>query len=186
MHDAAEAGRRPVLGDEREQVLPCVGRAELFLGLRGGELAGAAVDHDGLAKLRRQCFIWAMKACLLDRNLGIVEVVVVEADLADRDAAWVGGEAGQLVQGFGGGAGGLLRMDAGAGVDRWQAGAAGRVGDLERLVHRRRGLRRCRWRGSSRRRQRRRGAEPRRGRSGSRCRSRGGRGCRSAAWLVQG
>src|SRR5260370_1346777 len=54
---------------------------------------------------------------LLDGDLGIVEVVVVEADLADGEAAWVGCEFGKFGQSFGSSATRLLRMNAGGGED---------------------------------------------------------------------
>ena len=116
MHDAAQAGWRPVFGDERQDVLPGIGRAELLLGLQGGQLARAAVDNNRLAKPRRELHL-GDEGLLLDGDLGIVEVVVVEADLADGNASFMGGQSGQFFKGFEGRAGGLLRMDSCAGVD---------------------------------------------------------------------
>ncbi len=67
---------------------------------------------------------------LLGGDVGVVEVVVVEADLADGDAPWICGEFGQFGEGFGGGLVGLLRVDAGAGPD---GGVL--VGEGEGTVH---------------------------------------------------
>ena len=178
MHDAAEVVRGPVFGDEVEEVLPGVGGAEFLFGLRGGELAGAAVDDDGLACGGGDFHLGDEGLLAGCRGCGVFDVVVVEADLADGDAAGVGGEGGEFFEGFGGGAGGLLGVDSGAGVEGGEGRGVGGGGDVEGLVHgvgafadadgedgvdtgvvgAARGLR-C-------------------GRSESRCRSRGGRGCR--------
>jgi hypothetical protein len=51
------------------------------------------VDDDGLAGLRGDVHLSA-EGQLLGSDVGVVGVVVVEADLADGDASWVGGEVG--------------------------------------------------------------------------------------------
>ncbi len=123
----------PVMANEGHEIVEGgVGVAVLLefgFGLGGGQLGGAAVDEDGFAGgggyLHLGC-----EGLLLDRGEGVIEVVVVEADLADGDAERVGGEVGQFAEGLGGGVGGLLRVDAGAGVD---AGVP--VGYVEGVVH---------------------------------------------------
>ena len=133
VHDAAEAGGGPVLVDEGEEIVEGgVGIAvllELGFGLRGGQLGGAAVDEDGFAGDGSDLHL-GDEGGLLDVGVGVVEVVVVEAYLAYGDAERVGGEAGEAFEGLWGGAGGLLGVDADAGVD---AGVA--VGDVEGTVH---------------------------------------------------
>ena len=66
-------------------------------------------------------------------------MVVVEADLADGDAAGVSGEGGEFGECLGGGGGGLLRVDACAGEElrRGVCGGFGCdfVGDFEGSVH---------------------------------------------------
>src|SRR5882724_3504718 len=135
MHDAAKAGWRPVLGDQGEQVFPRIGRTELLLGLRSSQLTRSAVNQDGFAKFGGQPHL-SNKGCLLNPNLRIVEVVVIQTDLTNRDASPVERKAGQPAQGFAGGAGSLLGMNADACVDGWQSWAAGGTGDLQSLVHR--------------------------------------------------
>ena len=51
------------------------------------------MDEDGLARGGGDLHL-GDEGGLLDGDVGVVEVVVVEADLADGDAAWVGGEGG--------------------------------------------------------------------------------------------
>ncbi len=97
VHDAAERVWGPVFGDEGEEVFPggfgvAVG-LELLFGGGGGELGGAAVDEDGLAEGGGDLHL-GDEGGLLDGGQGVVEVVVVEADLAYGDAAGVGGEGG--------------------------------------------------------------------------------------------
>jgi hypothetical protein len=72
---------------------------------------------------------------VLDVGGGVFDVVVVEADLADGDAAGVGGEglAGSDCSRWRGG--GFLGMDAGAGVDGGEIRGSGRFGDFEGAVH---------------------------------------------------
>ncbi len=80
-------------------------------------------------------FIWAMKAAA-GWGLGVFEVVVVEADLADGDAAFVGGQSGQLWQGLRG----WRWRPPEDGCRRWRrwraGGAGGGGGDFEGLMHR--------------------------------------------------
>src|SRR6266851_7241096 len=134
VHDAAEAGRRPMFANHCQQVLPRVSLAEFFLGLRSGKLTGTTVDQDRFAKFGGQAHL-GNKSLLLNPDLRVVEMVVVQADLANRDASLVERKAGQPVQGFAGGTGGLLGMNANARVDDRQPRATGCVGYLERLVH---------------------------------------------------
>ena len=138
VHDAAELERYPVLLDEGEEVFPGgIGAAEgleFLLGGGGGELGGAAVDEDGFACGGGDGHL-GDEGGLLDVWEGVVEMVVVEANLTDGDAAWVGGEGGEPGEGFGGGAGGLLRVDADAGEDAGERGRVGGVGDVECAVH---------------------------------------------------
>ena len=133
VHDATEAGGGPVFGDEREEVVPAgVGVAVSFefgFGGGGGEFAGAAVDEDGFAGGGGDLHL-GDEGLLLDCGQGIVEVVVVETDFADGDAAGIGGEGGDFGEVFWGGLVGFLGMDAGAGVD---VGVG--AGDFERVVH---------------------------------------------------
>jgi hypothetical protein len=72
---------------------------------------------------------------LLDCRLGVVEVVVVEADFADGDATWIGGEGFEFRQGFVGCAGGLLRVNSDAGVEGWLVVTLRAGGDFEGLLH---------------------------------------------------
>ena len=58
-----------------------------------GELGGSAVDEDGLAGGGGDAEL-GEEGGLLDVGSGVFDVVVVEADLADGDAAGVGGEGG--------------------------------------------------------------------------------------------
>ena len=116
MHDAAETGRRPMFANQRKQILPGVRFAKFLPGLRGGKLARTAVDQDGFAKFGGQAHL-GDEGQLLRGNPGVVEVVVVQADLANRDASRIERKAGQPAQGFAGGAGGLLGMNPNACVD---------------------------------------------------------------------
>ena len=134
MHDAAEVVRGPVLGDEVEDVLPGVGGTEFLFGLGCRELAGAAVNEDGLARGGGDLHL-GEEGLFLDVGGGVFEVVVIEADLADGDAAGVGGEGREFFQGFGGGAGSFLGVDSGAGVEGWESEVVHSVGDVEGLVH---------------------------------------------------
>ena len=97
MHDAGEGVRRPVGFQEREEVVPGgVGIAvvlEASLGLGGGQLGGAAVDDDGLAGGSRD-FHLGDEGLVLDGDVGVFEVVVVEADFADGEAFGVFDEGG--------------------------------------------------------------------------------------------
>ncbi len=64
---------------------------------------------------------------LLDVGVGVLDVVVVEADLADGEREGVGEEAGELFEGLGGGVGGLVGVDAGGGEDAGRLGAVARA-----------------------------------------------------------
>lgn len=90
VHDPRESSRIPVLGDEGEKVFPGIGGAVLFFGLWGGELRSSAVDDDGLAGLGGDVHLGG-EGELLGGDVGIFEVVVIEADFADGDAFGVGG-----------------------------------------------------------------------------------------------
>ena len=129
MHDAGKAGGRPVFGDEAEQVGPGVGWLVLGFGGWDGQLAGAAVDRDGLACGGGDLEL-GDEGGVLRGDIGVVEVVVVEADFADGDAAWVGGKFFQFGEVFGGGLVGFLGVDAGGGVDLGVL-----VGEVEGYVH---------------------------------------------------
>lgn len=133
VHDAAEGVRGPVLVDEGEEVFEGVCGAELVLGGWDGELGGAAVDEDGFAEVGGDLHL-CDEGRLLEGDGGVVEVVVVEADLADGEAEGVGGEAAEGGEVLGGGLVGLLGVDADAGVDAGCLGM-GLVGDLEGAVH---------------------------------------------------
>jgi len=67
---------------------------------------------------------------VLGRYVRVVEVVVVEADFADGDAAWILCEYGEFFEVFGGGLVGFLWMDAGGGEDLGVL-----VGEVEGYVH---------------------------------------------------
>ena len=98
------------------QVVLGIGRAVLRFGFGRGEFARAAVDQDRLAHgdsnlhLRNECG-------LLGSDVRIVEMVVVETNLADGDALGLGHKLREFREGVGSGLVGLLRMDARAGVD---------------------------------------------------------------------
>ena len=134
VHDPGQARGLEVLGDEGEGVGPGVGGAVPLFGLRGGELGGSAVDDDGLAELSGDLHL-GEEGLLLDGDVGVFEVVVVEADLAYCDAAGVGGEAGELGEGLGGGVVGLLRVDSGGGEDGGQVVACYGGREVECLMH---------------------------------------------------
>lgn len=137
VHDAGEAGGLPMLGDEGEEVFPGVGGAEAGLGGWGGELGGPAVEDDGLSGGGGE-FELADEGGFLDGGVRVLDVVIVEADLADGEAEGVGEEAGEFFEGRGGGVGGLVGVNAGGREDPGEAGVAGEgagVGDLERPVH---------------------------------------------------
>ena len=101
VHDAgwgvgAARVRLPVFGEEGEEVVPggvwtC--GAEFLLGRRSRQLGCPAVDEDGLAGGSGDAEL-GEEGGVLDVGRGIFDVVVVEADLADGDAARVGGEGG--------------------------------------------------------------------------------------------
>jgi len=92
------------------------------------------VDDDGLADLGGDLHL-SVEGLMLDGDIGVFEVVVVEADLPDGDAAGVGGEAAELGEGLGGSVVGLLGVDSGAGVDLRLMVAGDAVGQIEREVH---------------------------------------------------
>ncbi len=85
----------PMFGDEGQEVLPGVGGAEFFLCGGGGEFRCAAVDEDGLASGCGDPEL-GDEGGVLDVRQRIVDVVVVEADFADGDAARVRREGRQL------------------------------------------------------------------------------------------
>jgi hypothetical protein len=87
------------------------------------------VDGDGLACGSGDLHL-RNEGGLLDRDFGVFEVVVVEADLADSEAARIGCEFGQLGERVGRGSVGLLRMNARGGEDLRVC-----VGEIERVVH---------------------------------------------------
>ena len=58
------------------------------------------MDRDGLACVRSNLHL-RDEGGLLDGNLGILEMVVVEPDLADGEAARIGCEFGELCQASG-------------------------------------------------------------------------------------
>ena len=95
----------------------------LVFGLGGGdgELGGAAVDDDGLAGSGGDPEL-GDEGGVLGGDVGVVEVVVVEADLADGDAARVCGERRRVFAGLRGWPGGPPGMDAGGGADLGSAG----------------------------------------------------------------
>src|SRR3984893_11585264 len=130
VHDPAEAGPRPMFADQRKQVLPGVRLAKSLLGLRGSKLARTAVNQDRFAHVGGQPHL-GNEGLLLRGNLWVVVVVVVEADLANRDASRIERKAGQPAQGLAAGARGLLGMNPRARVDDWQSRSAGCVGDLQ-------------------------------------------------------
>ena len=75
---------------------------------------------------------------MLDGGIGVLDVVVVEADLADGEAERVGEEAGEFFEGRGGGVGGLLGVDAGGGEEGGEGGVGGEgagVGQFQGAVH---------------------------------------------------
>ncbi len=133
MHDATEVVRDPVFGDEIEEVFPGGFRAseglELFFCGGGGEFGGTTVDEDGLAGVCCDGHL-GYEGGFLDVGKGVVDVVVVEADLADGDALKVGCEGGEFGEVFRCGAGGFLGVYACAGED---AGVF--VRDVECAVH---------------------------------------------------
>ena len=59
------------------------------------------------------------EGCVLRGNVGVVEMVVVEADFPDGDAARVLRERGQLRKIFRGGLVRFLRMNAGGCINLW-------------------------------------------------------------------
>ena len=134
MHDAAQVVRRPVLVDQGEDVFPGIGGAVFFFGLRRGELRGSAVDDDGFAGFGGDVHLRG-EGQLLGGDVGVFEVVVVEADLAYGDAFGVCGETGYLGEVGFGGVVGLLGVDACAGVYAGVVRAGGCVGEVERVVH---------------------------------------------------
>ena len=121
MHDAREAGGGPVIGEEIEEVDPGVGGAKAGFGGGGGEVGGAAVKDDGFAGGGGELQL-GEEGTFLHVWVGVLDVVVVEADLADGDRERVGEETGEFFEGLGGGMGGLVGVDAGGGE---QAGLAG-------------------------------------------------------------
>ena len=121
---------RPVLGDEAKQVFPgASAAAEFGFGGWGGELRRAAVDGDRLARRGSNLHLRDEAACCVGNR--VFEVVVVEADLADGEAARVGGERRKFCEILGGGLVRFLRMDAGGG-----ANLRVRPRQVERAVHR--------------------------------------------------
>src|SRR5215469_18830924 len=104
--------------DQRQQVFPGIGRTKLLLGRRDGEFIRSAMDGDGLARSSRDLHL-RDEGGLLDGNLRILEMVIVQADLADREASWVGCKIRQFSQRFGSGTLRLLRMDACGSEDLW-------------------------------------------------------------------
>jgi hypothetical protein len=73
---------------------------------------------------------------MLGRDVGIVGVIVVEADLTDGDAERVLGEGSECSEGIGSGGGGLCGVNAGAGDDVGRASRG--MSELQRAVHGRR------------------------------------------------
>ncbi len=134
VHDAGEAGRRPVLGDEVEQIGSGVAVTKAGFDLVAGEFGGAAVDGDGLARAGGDVHL-GDEGGLLNLGVGVVEVVVIEADLANGDAAGVAGEGCELGEGVGGGLVRLLRVNAG-GREELQGGSGVGVREFEGAVHR--------------------------------------------------
>ena len=124
----------PVRVQQLQQILPCVGCAELLPGLWRGQLRGAAMDEDRLAGCGGDLHL-RDEGSFLHLGHGVVDVVEVEADLADGDASDALAEGGQQGKGFGGGLAGFLGVDAGAGVDLWEVGGVGGLSDVERVVH---------------------------------------------------
>ena len=129
VHYSRDTVRRPVFGDQGEKVVLGIGSSVLFFRGRVGEFAGAAVDQDGLAcgcgnlHLRDE-------SCLLGGDVGVLEVVVVEANLAKGDALFVADQYLEFCEVFWCGLLRFLWMDAGAGVDVWVGS-----GDIESAVH---------------------------------------------------
>ena len=109
-----------MLTQQVEQVVPGgIGVAVLLetrLGVRPCEFAGAHMDRDGLADLGGGGEL-GDEGGLLDVYIGVAGVVIVETDLADREAERVARKLAQLAEGFGRGAVCFLRMDAGGGVE---------------------------------------------------------------------
>lgn len=91
------------------------------------------MDGDGLVKFRGDPHL-REEGRLLHVRVGVVEVVVVEANLTDGDAAWVRGELFEAGKGFGCGLVRLLRVDADRGEEA-QGGPCVLVGERKRAVH---------------------------------------------------
>ena len=129
VHDAGDAVGVPMLGDKAQEVFFGVGCAVLFPGGGCGEFTGAAVDQYGLAGDGGKLHL-GDEGGLLGGDVGVVDVVVVEADLAEGDAFFLCDQGREFGEVFGRGLVGFLRVDAGAGVD---VGVL--VGDLKGAVH---------------------------------------------------
>jgi len=93
------------------------------------------VDDDGLARGGGDVRLGG-EGELLCGDVGVLDVVVVEANLADGDAEGVGGKGGDFLESVLGGLRGFRGMDSGGGEDAWCAGSA-REGlcKVEGLVH---------------------------------------------------
>lgn len=134
VHDAWKRVGLPVFREEGNEVLLGIRRAEFGFGLRGGELGGAAVDEDWFPGLCGDVKL-GEEGLLLDIGCGVIDVVVVQADLADGDTARIGCERAHAGESVRGGVCRFLGVDADAGEDGGKFGRAGRRGDFKGAVH---------------------------------------------------
>ena len=128
-----QAGRGPVGLEQGEEVVGGVGGAEAGLGLRSCQLTGAAVQDDGLAGGGGDGHLGA-EGGLLDVDVRVVEVVVVEADLADGDAERILRQQSQTSKGFGRCLMGFLGVNARA-CPEAEIRSGMLAGDPDRAVH---------------------------------------------------
>ena len=133
VHDTGKVRGGPVFGDQGEEVLPSVGVGEALLDFGPGQLRGAAVNGDGFAHAGGDPQL-GEEGGFLDFGVGVVEVIVVQADLADGETAWMLGKFFELSQGFWSSPMGFLRMDAG-GSEKLEAGRCVRLGEVECAMH---------------------------------------------------
>ncbi len=134
VHDAGQAGGAEVLFDEVVGIGCGVCRTVFLFRLGSGKLRGSTVDDDGLAEIGGD-FHLLDEGMLLDGDLWVIEVIVVQANLADGDAEGLPGEAGELGQGLRVSVMGLLWVDSGAGEELRQMVTGHAFGEVEREMH---------------------------------------------------
>ena len=138
MQDEGKTRGRPHRLQKGKEIVRGIGRAKARLRSRGSEFARAAVQDDRLPGSGGDCHL-SSEGRLLHVNDWIVEMVVVQANLAHRNAQRIGHNTGERSEGLRRGLLSLLRMNAGRGP-KAQLRLGMLAGQCQRAMHRRRSI----------------------------------------------